>query len=134
MKALIDKGSESPLLEMPDVGYASYILDYLFEVGLYGVGGMSITPISWLEIQAWSQLVNVKLTPFEAQILKSLSKSFVDQYNLSDETLVPSPYQPVDIDQSAVSNRVASVLRSLAANNGSRKKKRHGSAIKAIPG
>lgn len=98
---------------MPEIGCASYLLTYLFEIGVCNSTGFGVSPISWSEISAWSELTQIKLLRFEALTIKMLSNSFVSQYNESDDSVSHPPYLPVAFDPVATGVRIGSFLRGL---------------------
>lgn len=114
----------SPLLDMPDVGYAQYLINYLFEMGFSKRSAMGLQPIDWLELHSWSIVTKTELTNWECNVLIHCSNVYVDQYYESNEQIVPAPYQPINIDKVAVSNRVANLFRSLM---GKKDNSNHGS-------
>lgn len=112
---LVARGDDSPLLDFPDIGYASYLLDILFDIGMCGSSGFGPETISWSEVNSWMNATGTKLSKFELTTIRALSRAFVDQYSLSNEALIPSPYAPEEIDAAVVSKRVGDALRMLAS-------------------
>ena len=72
------------------------MITYLLEVGLYSSNGMGMTPLSWVDIQAWSQLTGSQLTPSEARLMRKLSFIYVSQYNASKDIKCEAPYPDQD--------------------------------------
>ena len=51
---------------------------------------MGLTPLSFSEIAAWANLTGRDLTPWEAALLRRLSRAFVGGYQTEDP-----PYEPL---------------------------------------
>jgi hypothetical protein len=47
--------------------------------------GMAISPISYSEIQAWVQLMQVTISPFEITVIKALDNLFIRHVNNSSK-------------------------------------------------
>lgn len=105
---------------MPAIEFGQYLLDYAFEIGPSKSTGNGPMVIDWVDISAWCQLTGVKLDLWELLVVREISKAFVAQYYVSEGSIVPSPYQPIEFDKGTVSDRIGGLLRSLSA----RKKKR----------
>lgn len=43
-------------------------------------GGMSVNPISYPDIDAWSRLKNIVLTPFEVDVIKMIDSVFFNHH------------------------------------------------------
>lgn len=118
---LIDEGKNSPLLDFPDLGYAKYIIEKLLELGLVQKGGMEPIPISWSELNSWQSVTGSQLTPWEAITIRQLSAEYLRTFEQAADQTMPAPYSPVNFDRTEASNRVGSMLRSLASRNNKRK-------------
>lgn len=107
--------SENPsiLLESPRIDYAEYLLNYLFEIGYSKNNGFGLVPIDFSDVHFWRQATGTELTCWESLTIVYLSKVYVDQWQLSNGSIISSPYQPEKPDKKAISNQVASVLRSI---------------------
>jgi hypothetical protein len=44
-----------------------------------GGNGFGIVPVSFLEMAAWSQLVDEKLEPWEVRAIRSIDRAYVEQ-------------------------------------------------------
>lgn len=113
----------SHLLEMPKIEFGQYLLDYAFEVGPSKSSGMGPTTIEWTDVQAWSFVTGTKVSAWEALVMIEISKALVQQYYLSEGHIIPSPYQPVEYDKGAASNRIGNLLRGLATRSKQSKKR-----------
>jgi len=99
---------------MPKIEFGQYLLDYAFEIGPSNSGSDGPTVLTWGDIRDWSELLQIQLDMWEILVIREISKAFVAQYYMSQGSTIPSPYQPPNLDQSAVSNRIGSMLRSIA--------------------
>jgi len=107
----------SILLEMPELDYAEYLMNYAQELGFSKSSGMGLMPIDWVDLNNWSQVTKTTLSNWEALVIVYISKSYVDQYYLSNEKIVPAPYQQIQIDKTVVSNKIANLFRSMIRAN-----------------
>lgn len=73
------RNPDTALLELPDAGFARYMIENLFEVGPM-TGEHSL---SWTEIDRWAERTGVELSEFEAVTLVDLSREFSRMLNLA---------------------------------------------------
>ena len=73
---------------MPDCG-ALYLAELLFEIGPT-LGEASITHT---ELAAWQRNTGAVLTPWEARMLKWLSREYMDESAHATDAARPSPWQ-----------------------------------------
>lgn len=99
---------------MPEIEHGQYLLDYAFEIGPSKATANGPAVIDWSDIKAWYDLLGVDLDTWELLVIREISKAFVAQYYQSEGSTIPSPYQPANIDQEAVSQRIGEVLRAMA--------------------
>ena len=115
----MEGGEGSPLLELPNVGEAAYLINYWHDAGTVEQGGMGITPLSWQEIRAWRQENNMVLDSFEIGIIRRLSQEYVGEYHAnSSEKSRPPPYEletMEDFDRTAMASKVGNLLRAFVA-------------------
>lgn len=71
--------------------FASYVLNFLSDLGWAGSGGMGAAPLSAVEVKAWAELSDIELTPWEFAAIKSASRAYVSQ---SYEENQDAPYTP----------------------------------------
>lgn len=67
---------------LPDVGPFDYLLELFFEIGI------SDTPTSWRELQAWQELTCTPMLIWELKLMKSLSGAYISsvkKYDGKDE-------------------------------------------------
>ncbi len=75
-------------LKSNDVGPAWYLVEWLFDIGPLVAG----SPITYSEIESWSRVKNIEITPWEAHMMKRLSRAYEDQSIKSRSKTCPSPY------------------------------------------
>lgn len=93
-----------------------YLTDWLFEIGPTVATGMGYGAIGWRDMEAWQALSGIDLMPWEAQLLRRLSRDFVDQVGKSDKPDCPAPWSPPELDEqtrSAVADKVAAAFEAL---------------------
>lgn len=102
--------------DMPDAGIASYLLEYLFEIGPTMAGAAGAAAITHQEIAAWQQLSRVRLSPWEAHALRSLSREFVAAAHLAEKADAKAPWltETTPADRAAVAQTMRDSLRRLA--------------------
>lgn len=78
--------------QMPD-SPMPHVIDRLTEIGLTGSNGMSATPLSWGEIAAWQTNTRIRLCPWEARLIRSLSAAYVAESRRAEEETCPPPWR-----------------------------------------
>jgi len=104
-------GKDSAKLDLPDIGSAQYLADYLFEVGPT-TGDQSLT---WSELEAWSRRTGVDLSEFESVTLVMLSREFLGMLNHAREEMCPSPMTQQKEAQNIVRDTAQDVTKKLMA-------------------
>jgi len=64
------------------------------EIGLTESTGMGESPVSWSAIHYWQQNTGVRLSAFEAKLIRELSVAYLAQKNKSDSENSPPPWAP----------------------------------------
>lgn len=106
---------DSPMLKMPELDDAGYVIEYLLEIGTSMASGFGITPLTWSEIYSWSELSQTELSRWEASTIMSLSRTFTSKYNMFDEKDFPTPYILEEFDREEVSKTIGGALRLMAS-------------------
>lgn len=114
-EAARDNG-DGPIL--PD-NPAPYITGWLFDVGPVNSGGTGAEPISYRDLAAWQDINGVELMPWEAQLLRQLSGSYLVMASKASALDCPAPYSGTVDDLQA---KRASIDAKLKAAFGSLKK------------
>lgn len=87
---LIPKNSKKRNREIYDINLPridqdfEYLPGFLSSIGIAGHGLNGLIPLSFQEIEAWSRMSRVYLTPFEADCIHSMSASYVSIANHPD--------------------------------------------------
>ena len=114
LSSILTNNPESPLLIMPDIPFLTYLIEDLIEIGTSMSGGMGVTPLTWSEIKAWSDLTDNRLASWESTIIMRLSQIFVSSYNKFDDKDFETPFSVEEFDREAASKSIGNMLRSLA--------------------
>lgn len=77
--------------------------------------GFGVTPLTWSEIESWSNLTEICISNWEATMLVNLSRTFTSNFNKFDGNEFLSPYVVEEFDREKVSQNIGSLLRSLAS-------------------
>lgn len=111
--------AEGVELQYPQLWDEAYILDILFDAGPVQPLGMGSAPLGYAEIQAWQCAHGVQLTPWEAGMLRRLSRAYLDTLHASTHPAAAAPGSveeaPEDADErrKRVSDGLAKQLRML---------------------
>ena len=100
---------------MPEIGDATYLTGYWFDLGMTGQGGMGLVQLSAQEIQSWSAGSGIELNPWEFLAIRKMSLAYVKQLSESERPDCPPPFgDPVNqIDRDVVQRKIQSALKSL---------------------
>jgi hypothetical protein len=87
-------GDNPPLPTVPDA--AQYMTGLLFEIGPATQSGA----LTWQELQSYQHLTGKQLSAWEAQTLRNMAISYVNEYNAGREPTRPAPYvKPMESSQ-----------------------------------
>ena len=92
----------SPLADLPPVT-ATYLLADWQAVGMCSSGMNGPVPLSWQEIQAYSQMTATPFTPWEAETIRTMSRRYCSKFYESRHESTPPPY--VDESPEAMEQR-----------------------------
>jgi hypothetical protein len=106
---------ETQEIPIPEIAEgAEYLVSFFHSAGAATRTGMGLTPLSWMEIEAWVRCNALEdvVTPWELQVIRRLSEAYVTEYALASDPKRKMPYQPVveEVDREAVAQKVSSVL------------------------
>lgn len=114
---------EKPLLPKNP---APYLAAWLFEIGPAVTTGQGMIEIGWDTLRDWQQTMGVALKPWEARLLKRLSRDYVGQWYDSRKPDCPAPYAGTRADlasnRSRVGATVSDKLRALARERKAQRK------------
>jgi len=91
----------------------------LNRLGVVGSDGQS--PLTWSDLNAWNNFVN--LDYYELEIIHSLSVAYADQVYKSRESNCPPPFIPVTEKRKDIDSQLKKMFRQLAKKN---KRKKNG--------
>lgn len=69
-----------------------HITDRLVEIGLTEAAGMGAAPLSWQTIDAWQRLTMVRLAPWEARLMRSLSVEYLGEARRAEADDAKAPW------------------------------------------
>lgn len=102
-------------LPLPRIEQGHYLIEHLMEVGPTTSTGMGPTPITWSEMQAWQQQRGIELQPWEASLLRGLSRDYASEMARAASIDCPAPWvSPEDVNREHVSQRVSALFGRLA--------------------
>lgn len=105
-------GARADELEYPPCE-AAYLVNFLFEVGPVESGGMSPSPLSHREIEAWQRNVGVELNAWEATTLRRLSQEYLGMSSEATSPSCPPPWTPAPVDDPDHAEKVAKRVREM---------------------
>lgn len=113
-KEKLQQGGDSPLLTMPPVEYAEYIIPLWHEAGTVGTSAGGITPLTWDEINNYVNTLSLDLSNWELLAIKRLSQEYCGEYHQASDKDRPAPYVVAEeeIDRVALGNKFKNILRS----------------------
>lgn len=76
---------------MPDVGL-TYLLDIFTAVGPVEAAGMGVQPVSEETIGWWQRNRGIRLTPWEVDVVRGLSRVWLAQSHDSEDPACPPPF------------------------------------------
>ena len=70
-----------------------HLITRLVEIGLTEATGMGAAPLSWREICEWQRATNVRLDPWEAELIRSLSVAYIAESGKAESENCPPPFR-----------------------------------------
>lgn len=101
---------KSPLLELPELEYPN-LFEWFMEVGPCEFTQSGISPISYQEIKAWSDVKGLVLVENEGQVLKQLSAEYCTVYINGRDRDMPPPFIAYNFDPVKQSERIGNIFR-----------------------
>jgi hypothetical protein len=92
---------------LPDCS-ARFLVDYLLEIGPIKPVGMGSGSIDWQDIEAWQRCTGITLPPWQARMLRRLSRSYLAMSREAEEPDCRSPTQEevTQREREAVSQKI----------------------------
>ena len=102
-------------VEMPDVEGYELLLEWLAELGYSDRGLNGLDPLTYSDVQAWSEVSENSLTPWMKIMLVDLSRDYCHQANISLDSKCKAPYETTieDDDLIVMRQTVDTKIRSL---------------------
>lgn len=112
-KAEWDAECDEWLPVMPEVdAEVAFILGWLYEIGPTSTNGMGLIAITHGEIRSWRKNVGVPLLPWQARVLRSLSRDYVTEYSAAAAADRAPPWKnDTPVDRAAVERKIKNLLR-----------------------
>lgn len=130
-----DEGKDFISLDKPDVSIqerqeipmpeltpgSEYLVALLHSAGTCGSNGMSLTGLSWQEIEAWVRCTNMSgiVTPRDLKTIHTLSRVYAREYFLAGQKGATAPYVPrvelVEETRELISDKADDLFASMIA-------------------
>jgi hypothetical protein len=99
---------------MPPLSVPQFF-DMLMEIGPVEPAGMGEAPIGWQTIAAWADLTGARVSPWQARLLRDLSKAYLTERVAAEDPVWPAPWvdpaaAAVRLEQAANEARLRAVL------------------------
>ncbi len=101
--------------DMPPVD-VPYLLEVFFEIGPTMAAGMGAGPITHEEIRAWQANTGVELQPWQIRALRRMSFDYLGEAHEAEKADRRAPWEPVEVDYSAVANNMMNAIRRMAGS------------------
>ncbi|MEH3103432.1 MAG: hypothetical protein PGN12_05955 [Sphingomonas phyllosphaerae] len=85
---------------------APHITGWLIAMGIVQPTGMGIAALGWAEIAGWQQSMCIRLSPWEANLLRTLSSAYVAESRRAESETCSAPHQ-VPVTQREIDVEVA---------------------------
>lgn len=99
-----NKQGEELELILPDLGDEGYLVPLFIECGTSKAGANGLLPLDWMDIEAWKSATQLELNPFEALMIRSMSKAYVGEYYAAKDKARARPY--ISLEELANIDRV----------------------------
>lgn len=109
------RGQAVPLPPCP----VPFLIEYLVEIGPVVPSGVGSAPIGWCDIVAWQACTAITLPPWQAQLLRRLSKEYLAMCRDAEKPDCPAPWQSIQTIESnrdKVCRRLGQALDALSRN------------------
>lgn len=71
--------------ELPELNGKDYLIGWLTEIGMCKSSGMGLAPIDWIDIKAWAELTQTRITSAETLTLINASRGYVAEQNAGSD-------------------------------------------------
>lgn len=90
-----------------------YLVNWWMAVGPTMSTGGGETPVTWQEIAAWREQMEIDLAPWEADAIRAMSQAFSSQRYDARMPDCPAPYSEAQQEAANTDARVASQFKAL---------------------
>jgi hypothetical protein len=96
----------------PPVLAGAALLDWFWDVGPVAHGGMGPVPIGYADLQAWAAITGTPLQPWQAAVLRRMSRAYVAELRTAEAADAPPPWAaaPTQQQRDAVARRMRDAL------------------------
>ncbi|MEK9213131.1 phage tail assembly chaperone [Sphingomonas sp. 2378] len=70
-----------------------HLIERFMEMGMVEAAGMGTVALSWPTIAAWSQMTGVRLSPWEARLIRRLSVEYLAEGRRAEVETCPAPWK-----------------------------------------
>lgn len=70
-----------------------HIIDRLVEIGLTEAAGMGAGPVTWQSIRAWQEVLGIRLSRWEARMIRKLSVEYLAESRRAESENCPAPWR-----------------------------------------
>ncbi len=79
-------------IKMPEIDNEfAYLIEWINEIGFFNSNGMGAVTITFLEIKAWSDLMQTSPTPMDVKTLRTMSQAFISMQELAKKPETRDP-------------------------------------------
>lgn len=78
---------------------AEYLVLLFYELGICEQGDNGIKAISWQEIKAWADVIGRNLSYWDINMLKQMSRAYIDEYYSAKDKMRPMPFEDVTMTE-----------------------------------
>lgn len=113
LRSFSELDENSSFLKLPNIEGAEYLVSLLTELGFVSQSGMSVTSVTWLEMDAWMRRTQLELSLWETLTLKEMSEVYANELVQASAKDRPAPYVYVDPELQSNRDAVAEKLKSI---------------------
>lgn len=100
---------------MPPIRAEHGLIRALYEIGPVIPGGMAMVPIDDTHIDAWQRNAGHRLTPWQARMLRRLSKEFAAEQRRAEDPAAEAPWATApSFDRDIVGKQISIAFKALA--------------------
>lgn len=93
---------------------AEYLVAYLFDAGPVMAAGMGVATLSHQELQAFCELTGIALQPWEARMLRNLSRDYLTASQAAEKIDCPAPWAAGNLHGQLAAKHIQDTVAALA--------------------